>query len=346
MICPNCGNDLPDGMTLCRFCAAVVHKKTVYIKKKQAESGCQKVLNISGTAPIRLDIRAGVINGTKLIVKNAVFTYPDGKQKKELVIVTIRIGMHRALKAFLWLYAAAVIFISAYMIGQQAKQGNIPFLNKATTITYDETTEEGRDLLDAIGEIVAPSEPSTLPEKNETIGYIDANGESVYAEEEPALPEETTQSGLPYGSIQMQIYSDFLSALQMTLPSTDVRFNHYVLYDLNDDFMPELVIRTGNSDDEAIYSVYTIKEGIVVKLGQLPWTNCGLYLAEGLDYLFLVSSEDGEETVGAIDIEDGVYLLAIEPDKDSLTEVVYYAIEDHSTGADSALDWKGNPYYS
>ncbi|MBR2223284.1 MAG: zinc ribbon domain-containing protein [Christensenellaceae bacterium] len=336
MICPNCGNDLPDGMTLCRNCAAVVHKKTVYIKKKQAESGCQKVLNISGTAPIRLDIRAGVINGTKLIVKNAVFTYPDGKQKKELVIVTVRIGMHRALKAFLWLYAAAVLFISAYMIGKQAKQGNIPFLNKATTITYDETTEEGRDLLDAIGEIVAPSEQSALPKNN--IGDD--------AEEESPLPEETTQSGLPYGSIQMQIYSDFLSALQMTLPSTDVRFNHYVLYDLNDDFMPELVIRTGNSDDTAIYSVYTIKEEIVVKLGQLPFANSSLYTAKGHDQLFLVSSEDGEETVGAIDIEDGVYLLAIEPDRDSLTEVVYYAIEDHSTGADSALDWKGNPYYS
>lgn len=337
MICPNCGNDLPDGMTLCRHCAAVVHKKTVYIKKKQAESGCQKVLNISGTAPIRLDIRAGVINGTKLIVKNAVFTYPDGKQKKELVIVTVRIGMHRALKAFLWLYAAAVLFISAYMIGQQAKQGNIPFLNKGTTITYDETTEEGRDLLDAIGEIVAPSEQSALPENN--ISDVDA-------EEESALPEETTQSGLPYGSEQMQIYSDFLAALQMTLPNTDIRFNHYVLYDLNDDFMPELVIRTGNSDDEAIYSVYTIKEEIVVKLGQLPFANSSLYTAKGHDQLFLVSNEDGEETVGAIDIEDGVYLLAIEPDRDSLTEVVYYAIEDHSTGADSALDWKGNPYYS
>ncbi|MBE5760279.1 MAG: hypothetical protein E7332_09725 [Clostridiales bacterium] len=339
MICPNCGNDLPDGMTLCRHCAAVVHKKTVYIKKKQAESGCQKVLNISGTAPIRLDIRAGVINGTKLIVKNAVFTYPDGKQKKELVIVTVRIGMHRALKAFLWLYAAAVIFISAYMIGEQAKMGNIPFLkaepDKSAQIITDET-EEGKELLDAIGEIVAPSEQSALPENN--IGDD--------AEEESPLPEETTQSGLPYGSTQMQIYSDFLAALQMTLPNTDVRFNHYVLYDLNDDFMPELVIRTGNSDDEAIYSVYTIKEEIVVKLGQLPFANSSLYTAKGHDQLFLVSSEDGEETVGAIDIEDGVYLLAIEPDRDSLTEVVYYAIEDHSTGADSALDWKGNPYYS
>jgi len=247
--------------------------------------------------------------------------------------------MHRALKAFLWLYAAAVIFISAYMIGEQAKMGNIPFLkaepDKSAQIITDET-EEGKELLDAIGEIVAPSEQSALPENN--IGDD--------AEEESPLPEETTQSGLPYGSTQMQIYSDFLAALQMTLPNTDVRFNHYVLYDLNDDFMPELVIRTGNSDDEAIYSVYTIKEEIVVKLGQLPFANSSLYTAKGHDQLFLVSSEDGEETVGAIDIEDGVYLLAIEPDRDSLTEVVYYAIEDHSTGADSALDWKGNPYYS
>ncbi len=326
MICPNCGNDMPDDMTLCRHCAAVVHKKTVYISKKKAESGCRKVISIKGTAPITLDIFAGIKSGEKIMLRNAVFTYPDGKQKKELVIVTVRIGMHRALKAFLWLYAAVVLAISGYMIALQAEAGNIPFLN---------------DLLKKEERIYEP------PMETENPGYIDA--EAVFSEE----PEETPKNWLPYGEEQMQIYADFLAALEGTLQTTDPAYNHFQLYDFDADFLPELVVKTGTSEEDAVYSVYTIKSDIVVKIGEIPAKNGVLCASGSFGGLLFIYSEEDVETIELLRVENGKAILeSIYRGKEyhamenpSLVVMMHYAITDRSMEQDGSLSWRGNPFY-
>lgn len=55
----------------------------------------------------------------------------------------------------------------------------------------------------------------------------------------------------------------------------------YCLYDMNQDEIPEFILRTGNCEAAYKYTVYTIDEGKLINCGELSGSHSGLYTSEG-----------------------------------------------------------------
>lgn len=55
----------------------------------------------------------------------------------------------------------------------------------------------------------------------------------------------------------------------------------YFLYDMNQDEIPEFILRTGNSEAAYKYTVYTIVEGKLINCGELSGSHSSLYSSDG-----------------------------------------------------------------
>ena len=55
----------------------------------------------------------------------------------------------------------------------------------------------------------------------------------------------------------------------------------YFLYDMNQDEIPEFILRTGNCEAAYMYTVYTIVEGKLINCGELSGSHSSLYSSDG-----------------------------------------------------------------
>ena len=55
----------------------------------------------------------------------------------------------------------------------------------------------------------------------------------------------------------------------------------YSLYDMNQDEIPEFILRTGNCEAAYKYTVYTIIEDKLINCGELSGSHSSLYFSEG-----------------------------------------------------------------
>lgn len=71
-------------------------KKSIHITKKEARSGCERILSLPGQETrLRVPIAPGTKDGQKIKVNNAVFRDENGDTRRSPLQVTVYVGHHR-----------------------------------------------------------------------------------------------------------------------------------------------------------------------------------------------------------------------------------------------------------
>lgn len=123
MQCPVCGSELFPGMTECPECGSSVRSitmktATVVITRAEARNGTVKVLHVPQQAgPVRVRIKPGTKNGTKVTVSNAMFVTPDGDNLLIPVKVTVVVKPGPVWLPLLVALLSLSVIVGAWRIG-------------------------------------------------------------------------------------------------------------------------------------------------------------------------------------------------------------------------------------
>lgn len=197
MQCPMCGSELFPGMTECTECGSPVggfttKTATVVITAAEARKGVLKVLHIPQQAgPVRVRIRPGTRNGTRLTVSNAMFVTPDGDRLLIPVKVTVVVKRGPIWLPLLVGLLSLSVLAGAWRIGaalvnpaEPRSQSSV----QATSPTEPDATEPKATLPPATvppATEPAATQPPAEPEPTQPPGNVDTS--ILYYEQRPFL---------------------------------------------------------------------------------------------------------------------------------------------------------------
>ena len=117
-------------------------------------------------------------------------------------------------------------------------------------------------------------------------------------------PENTNEEYNPTQEVINKTFLDWKSAYKDLL-SVYVENTIYTLTDINNDGIPELIIKVGENEAEYELHFFTFKDKKIKELGNISGGHCGLYGDSNQNYILKVYGHMGYEIVSHIEIKDG-----------------------------------------
>ena len=328
MKCIICGHDIGSNKAKCPFCGTRYHFTELILTKKELREGTVRRMGIAGAlSEVKVRVPAGAKNGTRLAVKNVPF-----EGANHVVIITLK-----AKKSGIVWKIFGVMMLILIAVGIIFGAGDSCRAKKA-----DEAAEE---TLTAPEVEYIPIDPENsdlqISEMPEVI-----NTDEIEIEDTEDL--DISEDGV-YGEDENELYRDLLNGIQKSLISEDSEFNNYFLYDMDDDEMPELIVKTGTCEADATFGFYTIKNGAIRPLGALSASHMDLYPSESLGGMLYYNAQMGYEKAGGIRV--GACGLETAVLYESEREVESYICERYSMESFEYLplagtiytNWSGNP---
>ncbi len=151
-------------------------------------------------------------------------------------------------------------------------------------------------------------------------------------------------------SVDPQIWQSGYSALLETQPAEAYDYNYYHIYDIDENGVPELLIREGTCEADYMFAVHTYdaESDAIIKLGELPGGHAVLAGLSGQNGVLVCTGHMGYEYIDKYTLHERAFkdehLYEGQLDDNGNSDYIAVSTLAHYSLSDlSGLEWDGNP---